>query len=159
MIDGSLQRLPFTTLKIILTSTTPWNVPSRIYTPRFMCTITGLILLLHPMVGSIPSNVFVTYPNRPRIAIRYTRATWMRLAMIFLGNLGLACNFETYRYSLPPAHMPLLFSCIYTTSPSLWPRTSPREVNHHHICFIPIYNSSYISLDPFFFLSLDRPFM
>ena len=83
----------------------------------------------------------------------------MRLAMIYPGNLGLACNFETYRYSLPPAHMPLLFSCIYTIPCSVWPRTPPHEVNHHHyICFIPpIYNSFYISVFFSFSLSLDRP--
>ena len=49
------------------------------------------------MVGSTPSNVFVLYAHCTSL---HTRMTRMRLAMIYLGNLGLACNFETYRYSL-----------------------------------------------------------
>jgi hypothetical protein len=116
---------------------------------RGFCTITGLISLLRTMVGSTPSNVF----SSTRIAPRYTRMTWMRLAMIYLGNLGLACNFETYRYSLQPAHMPLLFSCIYTTSSPLRSRTSPHEVNHHYICFIP-HIQLILHLSRFFFFSL-----
>ena len=48
--------------------------------------------LLRTMVGSTPSNVFVLCAHCTSL---HTRMTWMRLAMIYLGNLGLACNFET----------------------------------------------------------------
>jgi len=113
------------------------------------------------MVGSTPSNVFVIARNCTRITLLYTRAALMWLDMISLGNWALACNFETYRYFLPSAHMPFLLSCIYTISSLLWPRTPPHEVNHHYIYFIFVYNS--LSISRLFFLlfsslSPGRPF-
>ena len=61
--------------------------PSHIYTMRFLYYYE---FDLATMVGSTPSNVFVTRPNRTRIAFRHTRATWMRPVMISLGiGIGL----------------------------------------------------------------------
>jgi len=127
---------------------------------RGFCTITGLTSLLRPMVGSTPSNDFVLYAHCTSLHT-HTRMTRMRLATIYLGNLGLACNFETYRYSLPPAHMPLLF-LVYIQFLLHF------GLGHHHLmkstitasASSPIYNSFYISLDSFFspslYLSIGR---
>lgn len=117
-------------LKTILTSTTHTHgMPPLASIHRGFCTITSFISLRHIMVGSTPSNVFVIARNCTRIALLYTRATWMWLDMISLGNWALACNFETYRYFLPSAHMPFLLSCIYTIS-LLWPGTSSQPSLH-----------------------------
>jgi len=99
-------------LKTILTSTTLMECPPLASIHRGFCTITSSISLRHTMV-------FVIARNCTRIALLYTRATWIWLDMISLGNRALACNFETYRYFLPSAHMPFILSCIYTISPSL----------------------------------------
>lgn len=147
--DGSPQCLPFTTSKPSLRLLPSGNVPSRIYATNFLY-YHEFNSVLHTMVGSTPSNVFVTRPKLyAHRASPYTRDL-DAAGYDLLQGLALACNFEIYRYSLPPAHMPFLFSCIYTIS-SPWPRTSPHEVNHHYIYSIPIYNSFYIP--PVLFLS------
>lgn len=61
---------------------------------RGFCIITSLISLLHPTVGSTPSNVLPLSRNCARISFRYTRATWMLLVMICLGDSALACNLK-----------------------------------------------------------------
>jgi len=114
---------------------------------RSFCTITSPLRI---MVGSTPSNVFATCLRLCAYCISlYTRD--LDVAGYDFPR-ALACNFDTYRYSLLPAHMPFIFCCTYTIS-LLWPRTSPHEDNHHYIRFIP-----HIHLNSFFPLSLDRPF-
>lgn len=93
-------------------------------------------------------------PPRARTSL-HTRMTWMRLAMIYLGNLGLACNFESYRYSPTTfSHAAPFLLYIYCSFFTLASDTPPHEVNHHYICFIPhIQLSLHISI---FFLSNPR---
>ena len=75
-----------------------WIAIASVLTPihRGFCIITSLFSLVHTMVGSTvdPSNVFSTCPKLAPIAFYYTRATWMRPAMIRLGDWGLACNLK-----------------------------------------------------------------
>jgi len=115
------------------------GMSSHVYTPRFLYyyefdprSCTSWLVQLLPQVLP-PAR------NRPRIAFRYTRATWMRLDM--------ACNLKlipiplsTYSHVIP---FPLYIYNFFIT----WVRTPSHEVNHYYICFIPpIYNSSVPSI-------------
>ena len=122
--------------------------PSPTSIHRGFCIITSLIsLTLNAMVGSTPSNGFPLARSCARIAFRYTRATWMRLAMIRFGDWAMACNLKLI---VIPSH---LLTC--------------RSFSHVHIQLVPFgigheVNHNYIHIrltpHPFSSLSLDRPF-
>jgi len=148
-INGSQQRLPFTTSKSLLRLLPSWNVSSHLYARFLYHHEFDLVTAFHGWFNPLPMFLPLAR-NRARSTFRYTRATWMRLVMISLGQRVLACNFETYRYSLPLLTCRSFSACTYTISSSLWPRTTPHEVNHHYIppyIQLILHLSLYLSID------------
>ena len=118
-------------LKTNLTPTTPRGMSSLTSIHRGSYIITSLLSLLHAMVGSTPCNIFSTCPKLACIAFRYTCATWMRRAMIRVGDWALVCNLKliVIPYHLLPCRS---FShvrtyTIYNNFFFTWALSAPRE--------------------------------
>lgn len=142
-IDGSPQRLIFTTSKLLLRLLSSRNVLPHLHT-EVPVLLRVLSRCCTHMVGSTPSTSFAPVRNWPRIAFRYTRATWMRLAMTYLGDWALGS--VTLKRIVIPYHLPAChsFSAVYIQFLHHFGLGHPpHEVNHYYICFIPIYNSSF----------------
>ena len=143
---------PLHDLKTILTSTTLTGMSlSHLYNEvsvlrvRSRCRTPRLVQPL-PMFSSLAQNC-------TRIPLRQTHANWMWLVTIFLVEWALACNFETYRYSIPSAHMPFLILYIYnffTLASDIMKSTITTSASSH-IQLI-------LHLSIFFSLSSNRPF-
>jgi len=135
-------------LKITLTPTSslefhPYHTSIR----RGFCTITSLNWMPFVVGSRFPPRA----RNCLRIVHRYTRASWM--LAIYLYDLALACNFETYRYFPLLTLMPFIFPVHIQSPLYLGLGHGLKKSSITTIASSPPHTSHLILFPPFFYLS------